>query len=466
MPSLSELKRQADALAAEDRLDDAIAIYAQLIDAFDDAGGELDIALFEQAGDVLLNRGDLGAALDWFEMGVDRYIRAGLRDDAIALGNKILRHQAGRTSVHVKLATLNVPLAPSKPSRVFRGGAKRPPAAKEPGDVFGRMKGGELAADDDTPPTTGVTPRIDGVAARAPSPDVVADIFASPTAMPTDVQDVLLGASAPRSAGRGDEFTARFVAYLAEDEVHVREVLTDLSERSTSHLGVRSMSWSIGTDVAVTVSGRGLEVSPATRSFVWKGNRILLEFDVLVGDSARAGTTCVLKYDVAVAGMLVTTIRCDLAITAERGLGRLAERPSSVPRTAFASYASQDRDRVADRVAALSAVAKMDVFLDHLSLVAGERWQERLNSEILSREVFLLFWSPNARASQWVEWEWKTALRERGLEVILPQPLESVDLAPVPAELAELHFGDHHLLLRSSGRVQQKPPSDQSPPTS
>ncbi len=269
-------------------------------------------------------------------------------------------------------------------------------------------------------------------------------------ARPTYVQDVLLGASAPRSAGRGDEFTARFVAYVAEEEQRIRELLTDLSERSASRLGVQSLALTIGTPVTVRLAGRGLDVSPAARTFAWNGQRIILEFDVLVSEAARPGSTCVLKFDVVVADLVVTTIRCDLSIAPERGLGEIFERASSVPRTAFASYASQDRDRVIDRVAALKSVAHMDVFLDHLSLSIGERWRERLNREILAREVFLLFWSSHARASTWVTWEWQTVLRVRGLDAILPQPLESVAAAPVPPELAELHFADPQLLLRST----------------
>lgn len=275
------------------------------------------------------------------------------------------------------------------------------------------------------------------------------------------VDDVLLGASAPRCAGRGDEFTARFVAYLADEEDDVRRVLTSTSPRSTSHLGLRTVRWQVGTRVAVRLCGRGVRVAPATQEFIWNGRRAVLDFDVVVGDDARVGTTCVLKYDVAVAGVVVATLRVDLAITAERGIGEPHETRAQTPRTAFASYASEDRDRVVDRVSALHSVAGLDVFLDHLSLVPGENWQERLRREIRSRDVFLLFWSSRARASTWVDWEWKTALRERGIEAILPQPLEPVTVAPVPPELSDLHFGDCYLLLRAQregGHLTQPAP--------
>ena len=65
-----------------------------------------------------------------------------------------------------------------------------------------------------------------------------------------------------------------------------------------------------------------------------------------------------------------------------------------------------------------------------------------------------LFWSRAARASKWVDLEWRIALDRNGLGRIDPVPLESPDLAPPPSELAALHFNDWmlaYLRPRSSG---------------
>jgi hypothetical protein len=127
-------------------------------------------------------------------------------------------------------------------------------------------------------------------------------------------------------------------------------------------------------------------------------------------------------------------------------------------RRAYAAYAAQDRLRVLDRVAALSLSGNLDVFMDGLSLHPGEEWKQRLEREIASRELFLLFWSSHARRSKWVEWEWRTALRTKGLSGIQVQPLEPVDQAPPPPELSALHFGDVYALARNAyerrGRVE------------
>ena len=95
----------------------------------------------------------------------------------------------------------------------------------------------------------------------------------------------------------------------------------------------------------------------------------------------------------------------------------------------------------------------LDVFLDVVSLRAGEQWQLRLEQEIADRDAFFLFWSRAAIRSEWVEREWRKAIELRGVGFVRPVPLELPDVAPPPAELAHLHFGDWTLRLRSRAQT-------------
>ncbi len=117
-------------------------------------------------------------------------------------------------------------------------------------------------------------------------------------------------------------------------------------------------------------------------------------------------------------------------------------------RRAFASYASKDRDEVVRRVQGISA-AGVDVFLDVASLRAGQDWKRVLAEEGRSRDVLYLFWSRHARESEWVEWEWRSALEHGGLDRIYPVPLMDPSEVPPPEELASLHFNDIYLRLLS-----------------
>jgi hypothetical protein len=65
---------------------------------------------------------------------------------------------------------------------------------------------------------------------------------------------------------------------------------------------------------------------------------------------------------------------------------------------------------------------------------------------IKGRDIFYLFWSPNAKQSKYVEREWKFALDQRGIDFIHPIPLTDPEKAPPPAELAGLHFRDIYLM--------------------
>ena len=118
-------------------------------------------------------------------------------------------------------------------------------------------------------------------------------------------------------------------------------------------------------------------------------------------------------------------------------------------RTAFASYAHEDGSDVLQTVQGI-AINKVDVFVDHLSIPAGALWEQTIFTEIETRDQFLLFWSTHARKSEWVEKEWRYALKTRGLGIIQPIPLESPDIAPPPLELASLQFEDKYRIYRKA----------------
>lgn len=119
--------------------------------------------------------------------------------------------------------------------------------------------------------------------------------------------------------------------------------------------------------------------------------------------------------------------------------------------TAFASYAAEDHNEVLAIVQGmLKVLPDLDVFLDVTSLRSGEYWQIRLEEEIVTRDIFYLFWSVAARESTWVDWEWRTAMRTRGLDYIEPVPLDSPIKAPPPPELAKLHFNEWTRFFRTN----------------
>lgn len=278
---------------------------------------------------------------------------------------------------------------------------------------------------------------------EVPEPSAGGAAPASPPAVPetaaADRAPVALGASAPRTAAPGSEFTARFIAHVPGRERAIAAAMADPGPDARVPLNLRPCQWTPGTAVTVTLRARGLQVEPSSRTFTWRGDEHVEEFGVTVPADATPGTL-VLTFDAAIDGFVVATLRVDLVVTADTGARKArTSATTTAARTAFASYSSADRARVRDRVAAVQTSAGLDVFLDCLSLHPGES-RARLASEIRERDVFLLFWSASASASTEVEWEYRTAIDARGVEAVQLHPLDAE--VPPPAPLAESHAGD------------------------
>jgi hypothetical protein len=112
-------------------------------------------------------------------------------------------------------------------------------------------------------------------------------------------------------------------------------------------------------------------------------------------------------------------------------------------RKAFASYASEDRVEVLNRIQGMEAAYRgLDVFVDAAALRAGQYWEQELRRRVSDADVFYLFWCRHASKSEWVSKEWHWALQAKGVDFIDPVPLETPELAPPPQELAAKHFND------------------------
>jgi len=254
--------------------------------------------------------------------------------------------------------------------------------------------------------------------------------------------NVHLGAAAPGVLSEGQKFVARFAAYTLSNREEVRRVIETEAPLAEARLGLSTCLWRRGTRVNVRLSSSHIEVSNPNQQFRWNGAWHLLRFDAKVAPEVRADTV-VLHFDVAAEGLPLVSLRPEIIVRpSPRGHDvsqQFVDRPA--PRSAFASYARGDRRDVLGRVRSIQIFTGIDVFLDCLSIRPGEQWKPKLQEEITTREIFWLFWSREARKSEWVEWEWRTALREKSIAGIQPHPLEPAEVAPPPNELSSLQFG-------------------------
>ncbi len=107
MSNIAKLKKKAAEFELKKQPDKALVIYIELLSAYESSPEEMDVALFNRVGDLLLKQGNVADAVDYYERAVDHYSDGGFFNNAIALCNKILRQSPGRTSVYYKLGKIS-----------------------------------------------------------------------------------------------------------------------------------------------------------------------------------------------------------------------------------------------------------------------------------------------------------------------------------------------------------------------
>lgn len=258
---------------------------------------------------------------------------------------------------------------------------------------------------------------------------------------------------APQEAAPRDPVQIQVWLHLLEEAAAVGQLAVSIDDtavlRQFSNLGLPVRS---GERLRLVLSLRGETGTEQTRETTWKGSRESQQFVVDIPDTpGKQKVFFVLRVflqrdDWMPVGEISFFIKVAGATSAEKPVGSEAKRYHY----AFVSYASKDRQEVLRRVQMLG-IFDQKFFMDVLSLQPGEEWEPALEQHILDCDLFLLFWSTNARNSEWVLREVKFALaRKNGKRdappLIQPIPLE-LPVVPPPPELGHLHVNDHILYL-------------------
>lgn len=254
-----------------------------------------------------------------------------------------------------------------------------------------------------------------------------------------DVQLVDFSVFAPAGVRPDMAFILEFWAYLPASRDEAMERATrrgKIIER-----GARGPVYVPGrSELTIVLRLDGFEMQDTRDTIVWTSEITNLAFIVRVPSDLPAGDYPG-QVSVIHDGLPLARVVFDITVG-----DRVCEQTSlKVERhslkSAFASYASVDRDEVLRRVQGIRATG-VDVFMDVLSLRAGEHWEDTLYDNIKSRDIFYLFWSKAARESEWVSREWRYALAAKGIDFIHPIPLVPPDKVPPPKELQSKHFND------------------------
>ncbi|MGQ0737066.1 MAG: Hsp70 family protein [Acidobacteriota bacterium] len=262
--------------------------------------------------------------------------------------------------------------------------------------------------------------------------------------MPAALSDrVHFGVSAPPNVTPAAAFLIDVYAFLE----HRRAEVVDLARRAARGTEILfrekgPVRLARGTTLTVHLRLEGLIVDDPEDRMLWEADIGSASFPVRVPEDATPGDRpgLVTFY---VDGLQVAKLHFTIAVGPVRSEVSSIDVREERHRRAFASYARKDTDQVLDILSGMQkAAAGLDVFFDRASIRSGEIWEDRLEAEVVSRDVFYLFWSAAASASTWVDREWRLALERRGLRYIDPVPLVSPEIVPPPSELARLNFDD------------------------
>jgi hypothetical protein len=212
-----------------------------------------------------------------------------------------------------------------------------------------------------------------------------------------------------------------------------------------------------GTLLTVTVQIPLLKIADPTDTIFWDGEPTSASFIVEVPETIKPDAISGQAF-ISVDGLRLAKVVFLISVAAAEDQQYVDQSSTcEIVHTAFASYASKDRDDVLSRIQGMQKInPDLDIFLDVLSLRSGDDWATKLNEQVPSKDVFYLFWSAHAAQSEWVEKEWRLALEKRGIDYIDPVPMTNPQDAPPPKELKALHFNDRYLAHIENIRLRRQ----------
>jgi hypothetical protein len=267
------------------------------------------------------------------------------------------------------------------------------------------------------------------------------------TAPPKKKDSVNFAGFSPSQMKAGNSYFIDIWAFTDTQFQSVKEIATMLERETIS--GYKSgLKIDRGTIIGIRLESmsQNLSIDHAIETITWEGEKTNATFAISFDQNAKIGKHMA-KATISVAGMSIATLLLNFSVSeSESKVYNECQSDFQRINSAFASYASENRADVLARIQGIQTVnPDMDIFVDVLALRSGDNWLDKLTEHVPSKDKFYLFWSKAASESDWVEKEWKLALKQRGLSYIDPIPLDEPHIAPPPKELSSLHFNDPNL---------------------
>lgn len=263
------------------------------------------------------------------------------------------------------------------------------------------------------------------------------------------INNVEFSAVAPKKLIKGDYSIINLVVYEKEWRHIVDSIVKEMEEPAQE---IRSGVYNIkeNSEIKIVLSSPDLEIEDDTDTREWHRRYLNFTFAVFLPEEYKKRQVLFIA-SVYVNGLIAAKLKFIVKCFTFFGQKIVITREDIC--SAFISYASQDRNRVAAIIQGMKkARPDMDVFFDVESLRSGDDWEKVLHQEIEKRDILFLCWSHFARESKWVDAEWRYALEKKGIDFIEPVPIEPPEVCPPPEELSRKHFNDKLLYIINSTR--------------
>ncbi|MEK6262139.1 MAG: toll/interleukin-1 receptor domain-containing protein [Planctomycetota bacterium] len=249
-------------------------------------------------------------------------------------------------------------------------------------------------------------------------------------------------AFAPPAVKRGESFLVQLFAHLPDLASEANRMARDFDDAAAQR-GFSNLSETVRLgqvlrfDIRVNGGTGDLEAAQLR----WTGRTDSVQFLVTAG-TAETLTALFVRVTISLDSVPIGQIVFKVAVAAQAAAAAPAEplASSETFRRYFISYATKDRSEVVKRVQMLRLMGK-EYRQDLFDLEPGVRFERKLYEFIRECDATLVFWSANAKASEWVMRECRYCIETKGIERLLPVIIEHPPPLP-PPELAELHMND------------------------
>ena len=264
---------------------------------------------------------------------------------------------------------------------------------------------------------------------------------------PVTLDKVQFSAIAPKTFVKGNYSVIEIMMYEEAFRHVVREAIKNADDPvKETRSGILAAERK--AKITIILSSPDFEIADNVESQIWEGGYLNFSFAVEVPERYMK------KQILFMASVYINDIiatRLKFIVKCKTFIEQKIELTRDDVLSAFVSYASQDRNRVAMIIQGMKkARPDMDIFFDVESLRSGDNWEKALWREIDKRDVLFLCWSKYARVSKWVDAEWRYALKNKGVDSIEPVPIDPPESCPPPDELNCKHFNDKLLYIINS----------------